>query len=149
MVRHGGAAIRTRTLWRNWRPICDRVAHADLIESSEPQPATIAYAAGLIFELIAGPGEVERRFELCAATDDFAFAHVDDRGGDLDFRFWLGALADHPLEGFVILRAAVGITGTVFEDGADVDGVRVEDFGPGDGGREEVGIAGGDVGDGG
>ncbi len=88
------------------------------------------------------------RFELQATANDFIFSHVNDRRNDFDFSLGLGAFADHLLEGFVVVRTAIWIAGAVFEDGADIDGVSAEYFGPANGSGKKVRVAEGDVGDG-
>jgi len=91
---------------------------------------------------------MKRCFELQATANDFTFSHVNDRRDNLDFCIRLGAFVDHLLEGPVIVGAAIWITGAVFEDGADIDGVSVDDFGPANGCREKVSVAERNVSDG-
>lgn len=117
-------------------------------ESGEAQAAAIANSAGLIFELVAGPSEMKRGFELHAVANDFTFSHVNDRRDNLDFCLGLGSFVDHLLEGPVIVGAAIWITGAVFEDGADIDGVNADDFGPANGCGEKVSVAERNVSDG-
>src|SRR5579863_7643925 len=60
-----------RLLLLNSHPISDRVGQSGLGKRPHAQPATIAHSAGFVFELIAGPGAVQRRAEFDAAAHDF------------------------------------------------------------------------------
>jgi hypothetical protein len=84
--------------------------------------------------------------EFKAAADYLVLAHGDKRRFDAD-----GAVAragaDELLKGLIVGGAAVGITGAVLLDGANIDRLRAEHFRPTDGGGEKVRVAEGNVGD--
>jgi len=90
---------------------------------------------------------MERRRQFKAELNDLAFSHMDEGCEYLDGAV-AGAGSDELLEGLVVGGAAVGIAGAILLDGPDDDVGGAEDFGPADGGGEEVGVAEGDVGDG-
>src|ERR1700736_3126217 len=73
---------------------------------------------------------MQRRAELDALANDFAFLQGDYRRGDFNMRLGTSAHANQFLKNSVIFRAAIGIGRAVFRDRADVDGVSADDFRP-------------------
>src|SRR5208337_2071369 len=112
-----------------------------LFERSQAQSTTVAYAAGHIFRLVAGPSVRERRAKLHSAPDDFALPHADDRRNDFKLCFRLRTGSNHTVEGLVVDRAAIRIPGTVLLHRAHKDFARAQDFPPGNGNGQEVRVA--------
>src|SRR5882724_6254671 len=117
------------------------------LESPQPQHATVASAASFALFSVARPGQLQRRAQLQAAADDFCLAKCDERSGDLDASLFR-PYADDLTESVVILGAAVGVTGAVLRDRADVDLGCSQHLGPTDRCGKKMRIAEGDVGDG-
>src|SRR5450755_2224757 len=87
------------------------------------------------------------RAELEAFANDGAFFEGDDWRDDFDAGFRTRADANQFLEDAIVFRAAIGIAGAVFSNGADVDGVSADGFRPADRYGKKVGVAKGHVGD--
>src|ERR1700760_1733798 len=115
-------------------------------EGAEAQDATFACSAGGLVARIARPRYMEGRAQFKAAADYLMLTHGDKWRFDAD-----GAVAragaDELLEGLVIDRAAVGITGAVLFHRTDVNGLGAYHLGPADGGGEKVRVAEGHIGD--
>ena len=90
---------------------------------------------------------MERRGQFKAKLNDLTLSHMDERSDNFDVSI-AGAGANKLLEGLVVGRTAVGITGAVLLDGADEDLFRAQNLGPTDRCGEKMGVAEGDVGDG-
>ena len=84
---------------------------------------------------------MQRRVELDAPANDLAFLERDYGRDDFDAGFRARACANQFLEDAIVFRAAIGITGAVFGDGADVDRMSAEDFSPADRYGKKVSVA--------
>src|ERR1700675_610704 len=73
---------------------------------------------------------MQRRAELYALANDFAFLQGDNGRDDFNVGLGASAHANQFLKDAVIFRAAIGIAGAVFRYRADVDGVSADDFRP-------------------
>ncbi len=92
--------------------IGDGIFNPRLFERPQAQGTTVAYAAGHVLSLVTRPSVRERRAKLHSAPDDFALLHPDDWRNDFKLCFRLRAGGNHTVEGLVVVRAAVGISGT-------------------------------------
>lgn len=97
-------------------------------------------------------GEAEGDVELRSEADDVGFGELQEGRVNFDlgaaFDSGFGGEVGHGLEGFDEFGATVGVAGVVEGVDADDDGIGFEDFGPGEGKRQEDSVARGDVGDG-
>src|SRR5882762_6762159 len=84
---------------------------------------------------------MQRRNQLDASADDLAFLPLNHRRHDLDLCFRPRPHANQFLKYAVILRAAIGISGTVFRHGADINRARAERFRPAHRHGKKMGIA--------
>src|SRR3954447_26593203 len=107
------------------------VLHAGCFEGAQAQHATIAGATGFALFSVTRPGQLQRRTQLEAATDDLRLAKCDERSHDLDACLF-GADADDLIEGVIVLRTAVRVAGTILRDSSDVDLFRSQDLSPAD-----------------
>src|SRR4051812_20329243 len=90
---------------------------------------------------------MQRSPQFDSTADDLVLLELDDRSDDFDLRFGARAFTNHILKGSVIFGAAIGIAGTVFGDGTDVDRVGANGFGPAHRDGKKVRVAKRDVSD--
>ena len=110
--------------------VCYGVLHFGLPKRPEPEGATVAGSTCYIRVAIARPGQMKRSVQGRASFDDIAFCQINERCFDDDVRCWPGAGANHLVEGFVIFRPAIRITGTILPHCADENLCGAENFGP-------------------
>src|SRR5207249_5118343 len=110
--------------------VCDGVLHFSLPKRPEPEGATVAGSTCYIRVAIARPGQMKRGVQRRASFDDIAFCQVNERCLYRDIRCWPRAGANHFVEGFVIFRPAIRITGAVFPNCADENLSGAQNFGP-------------------
>src|ERR1700760_2047284 len=89
---------------------------------------------------------MEGRRQFKAEPHDLLLPHMDERRGNFDVSV-ARAGADKLLKSLIIGRTAVRIAGTVLLHRPDQDGLRAQDLGPADGGRQEMRVAKRYVGD--
>src|SRR5882762_2405041 len=77
---------------------------------------------------------------------NLGFLHLYEWRKDANVAF-LRALLNEQVKGVIVGRAAVGVAGGVLFDRSYQDGGGADDLCPTDGGREEVGVTEGNVGD--
>src|ERR1039457_2262190 len=130
-----------RLLWRNSRPIGDRIAQPRLGKCPQSQPATIARTARFVIKLIARPCAVEWSAQVSTALDDLTLSHRDHRGLDNDMSFGACPLANQRLECSIIFRAAIRIARAIFRDHPYENCSRSNYFGPAHRRREKMSIA--------
>src|SRR3954453_7473385 len=100
--------------------IRQRVLASGRIERAQAQDATVANAAGFALFSVTRPGQLQGRAQLEATADDLSLTECDERSRDLDACLFR-AHPDHLVEGVVVLGAAIGITGAILRDRADID----------------------------
>src|SRR6266404_5408608 len=84
---------------------------------------------------------MQRRNQFDASADDLAFLPLNHRRHDLDLCFRPRPHANQFLKYAVILRTAIGISGTVFRNGADINRARTNRLRPAHRHRKKMGIA--------
>src|SRR6266436_618193 len=84
---------------------------------------------------------MQRCTQFDASPDDLAFLPLNHRRHDLDLCFRPRPRANQFLKYTVILRTAIGISGTVFRHGADINRARAERFRPAHRHGKKMGIA--------
>src|SRR5262249_9767717 len=107
-----------------------RVDGARLAKAPQPQRTAVAGATCHVHALVAGPGQVKWRPKLETTLDNLTLSKMNYRSDDLNSRLRPGAEIDHPGEGVVVFGPAIGIAGTVFCDGADIDAFGPDRFSP-------------------
>src|SRR6201987_4366655 len=100
-------------------PIRERIRCSCLGERTQPEPATIAYPARLVFKLIARPRALKRRAQIQSPAHDFTFTHRDHGRHNLTSRFRPRPFPNQILKRAIILRTAIGIARTVLRHRPD------------------------------
>src|ERR1700680_4041946 len=135
-------------LSRNSRPVGDSVVLIRLGKGPLAQPATVACSAGLVFELVAGPGELERRAQPRPASHDLALAHADDGRRDLNLRLRARPGGHQLRKHAVIFLPAIRIAGAILRHGADENRRGPDHLRPAHRRGKKMGVAKRNVGDG-
>src|SRR5262252_5192490 len=91
---------------------------------------------------------MQRSAELAGLAHDLAFLQRDHGSDDFDLRLWARAYANQFLKDPVVLRAAIGITGTILRHCANINGASADGFGPTHGDGKKMRVAKRHVGDG-
>src|SRR6266403_867231 len=84
---------------------------------------------------------MQRCAQFDASPDDLAFLPLNHRRYDLDLCFRPRPRANQFLKYAVVLRTAIGISGTVFRHDADINCARADRLRPAHGHRKKMGIA--------
>ena len=80
----------------------------------------MAATAGAVAVSVARPGETKRCGEFHAKSDDLCFFEVDNRREDSDVGFRACTGVDRPCERVTERLRTIGVSGTVFFDGAQI-----------------------------
>src|SRR5580700_5652089 len=111
-------------------PVSYGIPHSGLPKRREPQQATVAHSASPVFVLITRPRQMQRRAKLDSSPDNLAFLQRNHRRPDFDLRLRPRSHAHQLLKNLVILRAAIGIPGTILRHGPNVNRLRANGFRP-------------------
>src|SRR4030095_10175038 len=101
----------------------DRVGDSGFSKTPQAQGAAVAPAAGPLAALVTRPGEMQRGTQLVASADDFALFYVNDGRHDLQTGFGTSPHANKLIESLIVFGSTVRVTGAVFSDSPDEDGL--------------------------
>ena len=126
----------------------DGIGDAGLLECLQTEEAAFTATAGAVAVSVARPREVKRGAQFHAEPDDLVLLEVDDRREDPDAGRRARAGIDGPRECVTERLRTVGVSGSVFFNGAQIHTRCADGFGPGDTETEEERISEGHIRDG-